>query len=164
MRSASSSPPLPAPSPQSEAAAPRKQASPPRLRIERAGLLGRLTRVALVFGALGTAVALELPLCPFAITTGKPCPGCGLTRAGLALLFGDLNAALAFHPLSPLLVPLVALFVGANALAYAAQGRWAVAEGLRGRPATVASLLLGALLLGVWVARFLGAFGGPVPV
>ena len=130
----------------------------------RHGWPGRLGRVALVFGVLGAAVAFEVPLCPFALATGHPCPGCGRTRAGLALLSGDPARALAFHPLSPLVVPLVALLVGANAAAYVLRGRWAVVEGLRGKRVTIAALALGALLLGVWIARFLGAFGGPVPV
>lgn len=38
-------------------------------------------------------------ICPFAILTGYPCPACGLTRAGLCLLRGDLAAAWETHPL-----------------------------------------------------------------
>lgn len=38
-------------------------------------------------------------ICPFAILTGYPCPACGLTRAGLCLLRGDLVSAWETHPL-----------------------------------------------------------------
>ncbi len=38
-------------------------------------------------------------ICPFALMTGIPCPGCGLTRAVVALGHGDLTSAIAFHPL-----------------------------------------------------------------
>lgn len=38
-------------------------------------------------------------ICPFAILTGFPCPGCGLTRAGFLLLRGEFSAALELHPM-----------------------------------------------------------------
>ena len=37
--------------------------------------------------------------CLFASTTGLPCPGCGSTRAFLALLDGDIAESLRLHPL-----------------------------------------------------------------
>ncbi len=37
--------------------------------------------------------------CVFRFVTGVPCPGCGMTRAWLAALCGDLAAAVAYHPL-----------------------------------------------------------------
>ena len=66
---------------------------------------GQLTAV----GAL-TASALLSPstvnegpvLCPVRRTTELECPGCGLTRAFVSLTHGDLDAALGFHPFSPL--------------------------------------------------------------
>ena len=46
-----------------------------------------------------------LALVPFStclvkITTGRPCPACGMTRASLRLLRGDLAGSLATHPLA----------------------------------------------------------------
>ncbi len=105
-----------------------------------------------------------MPLCPFAILTRHPCPGCGLTRGTLALLRGHVGEALRFHPLVPVVSPLVALALGWNAISYVRSGRWAATEGLRGRWITRAVALLGAAMLAVWVARFLGALGGPVAV
>ncbi|MFD0894123.1 DUF2752 domain-containing protein [Luteolibacter ambystomatis] len=39
--------------------------------------------------------------CPFKSVTGHACPGCGLTRATLAMLRGDWAAMVKFHPLAP---------------------------------------------------------------
>jgi len=41
-------------------------------------------------------------LCIFNNFTGLPCPGCGLTRAYLSFLRGDILKAFAYHPLFPL--------------------------------------------------------------
>lgn len=126
--------------------------------------LARAARLGLVALAFAAAVAFDVPLCPFAILSRHPCPGCGLTRATLALLHGHLGEALRFHPLVPVVTPLVALALGWNAISYVRHGRWAAAEGLRGRWITTAAALLGAAMVVVWVARFLGALGGPVAV
>ncbi len=37
--------------------------------------------------------------CPIQTLTGIPCPGCGMTRAYLALLHLDIPAAFHYHPL-----------------------------------------------------------------
>src|SRR4051812_14423957 len=68
--------------------------------------VGRAARLGAIAGLFGCAVAFNVPLCPFALLTGQPCPGCGLTRATLALLRGDLGDAVRFHPLSVLLSPI----------------------------------------------------------
>jgi hypothetical protein len=47
--------------------------------------------------------------CVFNYATGLQCPGCGLTRASLAILRGDIQAAFTFNQL----VFFVPLFVGA---------------------------------------------------
>ncbi len=126
--------------------------------------LGRAARLALVGGALATALVLQVPLCPFALFTRHPCPGCGLTRATLALARGRLHEALQFHPLSPIITPLVVAALAYNALVYVREGRWAAAEGLHNRWIARVGLALFAVMITVWVARFFGAFGGPVAV
>jgi len=89
-------------------------------------------------------------ICPFALLAGVPCPGCGLGRATIALLAGHPSEAFHFHPL--VFVALPAMFVF-----------------LRFPPARIAARTIAAAailfaVLGVWIARFGGAFGGPVPV
>jgi len=126
--------------------------------------LGRAARLALGASLFGAAIALNIPLCPFAILTRHPCPGCGLTRATLALLQGHLGEALHLHPLSVVVSPLVAAGLVYNGWSYVKQGRFWAAEGKQGRWVTGMAAVLAAVMLGVWIARFSGAFGGPVPV
>lgn len=125
---------------------------------------GRAARLALVGVLLGAAVALGIPLCPFAIVTRHPCPGCGLTRATLALAHGHLEEALHFHPLSVVVAPVVIAAFSYNAFAYVTRGRWAATEAAQGRSITRLGVVLAAAMIMVWIARFFGAFGGPVPV
>lgn len=122
--------------------------------------------------AFGVALMLRFGLwrCPVAELFGVPCPGCGLTRAALALAVGDLERALGLHPLSPLVLPWFAL-VAAGALVRGTARRAGLEPGAAprwvdgvARALERAAPLLLVLLVGVWVARFFGAFGGPVPV
>jgi Protein of unknown function (DUF2752) len=105
-----------------------------------------------------------VPLCPFAIVTRHPCPGCGLTRATFALAQGHVHDALRLHPLSPLLVPFVLSVLAYNAAVYVKEGRVAAAESAQGPWVTRLGVALVTVVLTVWLARFFGAFGGPVPV
>jgi hypothetical protein len=63
--------------------------------------------------ALSGAGALQLALgffglpgwqCPFFHGLGIPCPGCGLTRAGIFLFHGQWKQALAMHAFAPILL------------------------------------------------------------
>ncbi|WP_420040251.1 DUF2752 domain-containing protein [Gordonia sp. MP11Mi] len=45
-------------------------------------------------------------ICPFRRLTGLPCPGCGLTRAFVYTMHGDLPSAFAAHAFGPLVVAL----------------------------------------------------------
>ena len=51
---------------------------------------------------------LEFVKCPILFFTGVSCPGCGLTRAWISALSGDLNSAAYYHPLF-LTVPFIIL-------------------------------------------------------
>lgn len=119
----------------------------------------------LVIGALGVLVISGLLdgiwMCPAKRLFGVPCPGCGMTRAVRMLLHGDVAGATAMQPL---VWPLLALGVAFAVLE--------VRGHLRGRPwgasmeALAPRIAFGvfvAALFGVWVARFAGHFGGPVP-
>jgi hypothetical protein len=127
----------------------------------------RLAVLALILGALGLAVWSDFPLCPMAGTFGVPCPGCGLTRATLALLYGDVRSALHFHPLVWLMAPLFIGFV-ATAILELVRPRAKPARTPRldwsSRGVTVVGVVLLVAMLSVWLLRFAGYFGGPVPV
>jgi hypothetical protein len=117
-------------------------------------------------GFLAVILLSQLPFCPMAGVLGVPCPGCGLTRATLALLHGDLRGALRLHPLVFVLTPLFVWSVSAAALGYV-RGPGAHSKPRLWFSSRAATLLASALLvatLGVWGARFFGCLGGPVPV
>jgi Protein of unknown function (DUF2752) len=99
-----------------------------------------------------------------AAITHRPCPGCGLTRATIALLRGRFREAVALQPLAPLVSPLVVGFFVYEAVVYVRWGRVRALQGAAATRLTAAALVLWALLVAVWIARFFGAFGGPVPV
>jgi hypothetical protein len=135
---------------------------------------GARRRALTAAGLLAAAVFvlwLGAPICPTALLFGLPCPGCGLTRATVALLHGDFAAAFRFHPLVIVLAPLFAgamlkalvdyvrgTSAGTTTTSEARRSFWTRRAGI-----ATASLLL-VLVVGVWVLRFAGYFGGPVPV
>lgn len=49
--------------------------------------------------------------CPVRRFLGVPCPGCGMGRAHLELLQGNIREAFSFHPLFLLAIPLIFLFL-----------------------------------------------------
>jgi len=109
---------------------------------------------------------LDTPFCPTALFFGVPCPGCGLTRATLALFCLDLPAAIHFHPLAPLLAPLFLGAMGKVLVDYVRGPGRALATPAwwTSRAATWLAGTLLALVLAVWLARFAGHLGGPAPV
>ena len=72
----------------------------------------RLLKNAFVFTALGAVMVLAtsawfkpetlppMQLCAFKQLTGKPCPGCGMTRAFCAISHGRIGDALHLNPFS----------------------------------------------------------------
>lgn len=105
-------------------------------------------------------------LCPVALVFGQPCPGCGMGRSLIACACGDFSAAFRWHPLGPpaLLAAIVyaALEYGAPRFAIVHSARAAICR-VAPRRATWWWVVL-TLTMAVWVARFGGAWGGPVPV
>lgn len=97
---------------------------------------------------------LPFRTCLAQIAFHQPCPACGLTRATLRLLHGDLGGATRFQPLAVPLAVLAAGVVLSSPWLSEARWRWLVAR---------SSAVAGVALVAVWLARFGGMFGGPVP-
>lgn len=129
---------------------------------------GRAPRAVLLAAALGGVTFLlasgHVP-CGFARVFHVPCPGCGSTRAMLALASGDLGGWLRHNPLAPFMTALVvALAVQAFASVLATGTFQRVGNGPVGTAITRGVMVVGVLEVVVWLARFGGLFGGPVPV
>jgi hypothetical protein len=123
----------------------------------------RAARVILIVSPIVGLIVARVPICMFARVTHHPCPGCGLTRATFALLHGHLGESLSFHPLAIVISPLLVAYVTYNSVSYVITGRWS-SPGRIDRVTTKGSMALIVIMLAVWLARFFGAFGGPVPV
>jgi hypothetical protein len=66
--------------------------------------------------------------------------------------------------MAPVVVPLFVLYIGAHAVSYVRHGRSTVDQVLANKWVTILSILIFGAMVGIWIARFFGAFGGPVPV
>jgi hypothetical protein len=60
-------------------------------------VLGGVVLAGVGVAALRAAGVDALPACPWHALTGLDCPGCGSTRAGMALLRGDVGTALSHN-------------------------------------------------------------------
>lgn len=142
-------------------------------------------RRALVLGfavsLMALAVTVKLPLCPMASLLGIPCPGCGLSRAAVALLHGHYAEAYRFHPLVFALLPLLGVGFASLAVSYVFGVRTPTGgppdwRGGNADPARATrlsrvewfvsgiGLVCLVAMLSVWILRFMGYLGGPVPV
>lgn len=130
--------------------------------VSRRLLAGSVASVAIA--AYAAVITTGLFRCPVASLLHAPCPTCGATRSSLALLHGDLHGVL-LNPFAPVMLALLGGF--AARLVFVS-----VRDGHAGRfgEGRLVSLMLRVLLVTlalaivVWIARFFGAFGGPVPV
>lgn len=95
-------------------------------------------------------------LCPFALCTGTACPGCGMTRAASALLRGDFDIAVAYHPLVPLVLAQALVAWGW----YVLRQRGRVGAPRRGL-VNAALMATAVALIGVWLFRLAS---GTLPV
>lgn len=124
------------------------------MRSRLASARRRLSPAGPVLAIAAFLALIPYPTCIVRLTVGQPCPACGLTRAALSLLRLDFAAATHWHPLAlPLTLAAVATGVSALVLKEPAWKSF-VRYTLGGS---------GVALILVWVARFAGFFGGPVP-
>lgn len=125
----------------------------------------RAILVALVWVLSALPFVLGAVECPTARVLHAPCPGCGMTRAFHLLEEGRIAASLALHPLAvPTAAVQAALALATVAATLRFGAPWSL---LRARWGRVAVALASAVLLAdvlLWIARALGALGGPVSV
>ncbi len=113
---------------------------------------------------LGIIAVVDFPICPTRLGLGVPCPGCGLTRASVAMMQLDFWEMVRCHPLAPILTPLVAWSFSKPVLL---QLGWLKPEWLKKLPRvpTAFWVLVGLAMLILWIGRLAGYFGGhPDPV
>src|SRR5882762_8964823 len=110
-------------------------------------------------GATGLHVALvslSLPSweCPFFRLTGIPCPGCGLSRAMMLLLKGDLSGSFRFHAFAPIfLLPIITLILSVLLPKSIIQPAISRAERIERQTGLTVLILAG--LIFYWLARLL---------
>jgi len=116
-----------------------------------------------VCAAIAGAAVLQLGLVfagrpgwrsPLHSLLGLPDPGCGLSRAIVALLRGDWRTALTFHAFAPLFVIALTLVASAAVLPTVTRDKVAAwVEAVEHRTGLTALLLIGLILY--WLARLL---------
>jgi hypothetical protein len=103
--------------------------------------------------------------CPFAALFGIPCPGCGMTRAVLLMSAGHFAASLRMNALA---VPSALATLAVMGATVWVTGKTGSPEGMwrdrTGRLSLLFFVGVQALVLALWGARMLGAFGGPPPL
>ena len=130
--------------------------------------LAKRARATLLVGSAIVAYALVVGSgvvrCPLAAMFHVPCPTCGATRSTLALLSLDFSGAM-LNPVAPPLVVLLGVLSARLVFVAARDGhtrRFDEAPAIRGVVKAIFVLLLVAIAL--WIVRFFGVLGGPVPV
>ena len=97
-----------------------------------------------VYAVVNYLLLGKVQLCVWRSITGYPCPGCGLTHAGLFLLSGNIRESLIWHPF---LVPIV----GTLAICMIPDGKFRWADCFRKQTWWI--ILLNVLIAGYFIWR-----------
>jgi hypothetical protein len=103
--------------------------------------------------------------CTVATLLHHPCPGCGMTRAVLLLLEGHVAESLRMHALAVPVLTVWALFMASTVHAtWTAGTPLGFYKARFGRGVLAAMVVVYGAALALWLLRWAGLFGGPVPV
>ncbi len=121
--------------------------------------------VALVWAFAALPFLVGLVQCPTARLFHFPCPGCGMTRAFQLLVHARIDASLDMHPLAvPTALSQVVVAVASIVATLRFGAPWSLMHARWGRAAVGFVAVVMVLDVFLWIARALGAFGGPVQV
>lgn len=119
------------------------------------GFISTLVLLALLgLSGLLEVTRISILPCPIRTVTGIVCPGCGMTRACLAVTAGDLDMAMRQHPFAPLLI----LWAGAAAVFPGGVRRLTISVPPALRTALAVAVIAG--LVGRWFLILLGIAPG----
>lgn len=138
-------------------------ASPPAPLDARTRAVRALSAVG-VWALAAAPSALGAPQCTFARAFHAPCPGCGMTRAVRLLLAGDVRASLDMHPLAVPVLIAWATFALSTVWATYVFGAPIVHRSRLGRAAIALLVTTYVATIALWLLRWRGYLGGPVPV
>jgi hypothetical protein len=128
----------------------------------------RALRALAVAGVWAAAMAPMLfgwQRCTVAALLHHPCPGCGMTRAVLLLLEGHVAESLRMHALAVPVLTVWALFMASTVHAtWTAGTPLGFYKARFGRGVLAAMVFVYGAALALWLLRWAGLFGGPVPV
>jgi hypothetical protein len=131
---------------------------------DRRSRFNRAMLALVLWGLAALPAALRVQRCSFAKLFHRPCPGCGMTRAVELLLLGDWRASLHMHLLAVPMLVSGGTFVLSTVWATFLFGTPLVHKSLFGRLALALLALTYLATFVLWIVRWFGFFGGPVPV
>jgi hypothetical protein len=113
--------------------------------------------------AIGIALWSGMWRCPTATLFHFPCPACGSTRAMRDLAVGDFHAVL-LNPVAPFVSLIFGFILARSVWLELTDGDLRRLGDDAGKVGVQALVILSALEILVWGFRWLGFFGGPIPV
>lgn len=84
--------------------------------------LGQILMIGFAYFVFSGITGLYIP-CPIRLITGFKCPGCGVTHYALAMIHGDIQAALEANHLVFFLAPLLLLYGLVKSYLYVKTGK-----------------------------------------
>lgn len=79
------------------------------MQIKNKDIIHKSIIVILVLSILAVMVLLDIYKCPARLIVGVPCPFCGMTRAFMSILHGNIADSFYYHPLWP--VAIIAILI-----------------------------------------------------